>query len=355
VEKRVIHVFRSPEGGWSIRVDNAIGVIAIPGLQITVRPKIPLNHLLFMFAKTGVWPRLDEQRIEIEPSTELTVLTARWFVSATEKLLRLGLVRDYQVVCGEEPTIRGRLEPLSATRRYYSGHLAFKCEYDDFTYDIPLNRIVRAATRVLLAAPFFADEIRHSALRLAARLEDAGDLVTSDLGVGVDRRTAHYPDSVLLAKAVIGSVGRNPLPGGHVGWTFLIRTPEAVEDALRLWLAEALPHAFVRKTGRQLGGTTLTLNPDLVFGPPTAVGDIKYKLSAGEWNRADLYQLVAFATGFRVKRGLLIQFRGPGVRTCPELQVGDLRVSECAWPADPLMRPETAAAQFIKHVENWVA
>jgi 5-methylcytosine-specific restriction enzyme subunit McrC len=327
-EKRVIRVFRNAGRMWTIRVDDAVGVISIPGLQITVRPKIPLSHLLFMFSKTGVWPRLSEEPTEIEPSSDLTVLTARWFVYAAEKLLRSGLVRDYQVVHGEEPAIRGRLEPLSTSRHYYSGRLSFECEYEEFTYNTPLNRIVRAATQILAAAPFLADELRRSALRLAARLEDAGSLLAGDLRACVDRRTAHYRDSVILAKAVIGSVGRTPLGGGQLGWTFLIRTPEAVEDALRLCLTEALPHAFVRKIGRRLGDTMLTLNPDLVFGPPTVVGDIKYKLSSGDWNRSDLYQLVAFATGFRVRRGLLIQFRGPDVRACPELQVGDLHVSD---------------------------
>ena len=77
----------------------------------------------------------------------------------------------------------------------------------------------------------------------------------------MNRRTAYYRDSVLLARAVIRNVGRSPLAGGEFGWTFLIRTPEAVEEALRLWLAEKLSNAFIRKEGQQLSGTRLTLTP----------------------------------------------------------------------------------------------
>ena len=129
VERSVIRVRRTPAGKWMVRVSDAIGVIAIPGLQITLKPKIPLDHLLLMFAKTDVWPRLDEQRTEIEQSSDLFGLIARWFLSTAEQLLRLGLIRDYELERQEHPAVRGRIEPLKTATLYYSGRLAFDCEY----------------------------------------------------------------------------------------------------------------------------------------------------------------------------------------------------------------------------------
>src|SRR5205823_5364065 len=114
-------VRRTPAGKWMVRVSDAIGVIAIPGLQITVKPKIPLSHLLLMFAKTDVWPRLDEQqRTEIQQSADLFELIARWFLSAAEHLLRLGLIRDYELERQEHPAARGRIEALKTATLYYS-------------------------------------------------------------------------------------------------------------------------------------------------------------------------------------------------------------------------------------------
>jgi len=354
-ERRVIRVRRTPAGSWMVRVSDAVGVIAIPGLQITVKPKIPLGHLLLMFAKTDVWPRLDEQRTEIEPSKDLFELIARWFLSAAEQLLRLGLIRDYELERRELPAVRGRLEPLNTALLYYSGRLAFDCEFEDFTYNTPLNRVIRAAAHAVAASPLLSKPIRARAMRVAARIEEADDLTPGDIRVKVDRRTAQYREPVLLAKTIIQSLGRTPLAGGHVGWTFLIRTPEAVEDALRRFLTEALPDGSVQKTRLPLTGTTLTICPDLVFSAPSAVGDVKYKLSTGEWIRSDLYQLVAFATGFRVHHALLVRFREPVVLTCRDLMVGDVHVSERTWPADPLIPATTAAAQFVDGVRDWIA
>ena len=151
--RSVIRAQRTPAGSWMVRVSDAIGVIAIPGLQITVKPKIPLGHLLLMFAKADVWPRLDEQRTEIEQSRELFELITRWFLSAAEQLLRLGLIRDYELERQELPAVRGRLEPLRTSLLYYSGQLAFDCEYEDFTYNTPLNRLIRAAAHAVVASP----------------------------------------------------------------------------------------------------------------------------------------------------------------------------------------------------------
>jgi 5-methylcytosine-specific restriction enzyme subunit McrC len=192
-------------------------------------------------------------------------------------------------------------------------------------------------------------------MRLAARIEEVDNLRPGDMRTAIDRRTAHYRDPILLAKAIIQSLGRTPLAGGHIGWTFLIRTPEAVEDALRLLLSEALSGVSVDKTGLQITNSSLTLNPDLVFRPTSAVGDVKYKLSTGEWSRPDLYQLVAFATGFGVHHALLVRFREPTVLTCCDLVIGDVRVSECAWTADPLIPAPTPAVQFVNGVRSWIA
>jgi 5-methylcytosine-specific restriction enzyme subunit McrC len=353
-ERSVVRVRRTPAGKWLVRVIDAVGVVAVPGLQIVVNPKIPLDHLLLMFRIAKICPRLDEQRIEIEASPNLFDLVARWFLSKAEDLLRLGLLRDYELERDECQSVRGRIEPLNTARLYYSGHLAFDCEYEDFTYNTPLNRLIRAAAQALISTAVLPRELRSRAMRLSARLEEAEDLRPDDIRTSIDRRTAHYKEPVLLAKAIIRSLGRMPLAGGHVGWTFLIRTPETVEEALRLLLSEALHEVSVDKTGLKIAGTSLTLNPDLAFRRPSAIGDVKYKLSTGEWNRPDLYQLVAFATGYSVRQAVLVRFRQPTIPTCCDLTVGDVRVSECTWIADSLMPASIAAAQFVDSVRSWI-
>jgi 5-methylcytosine-specific restriction endonuclease McrBC regulatory subunit McrC len=116
-------------------------------------------------------------------------------------VLRLGLVRDYEVFRREEPSVRGRVALFPTATLYYAGRLAFDCEYDEFTFNTPLNRMIRAAAQAVVAAPMLAQETRSRGIRVAARVEDADDLRAGDLGVEVDRRSAHYREPILLARA----------------------------------------------------------------------------------------------------------------------------------------------------------
>ncbi len=41
-----------------------------------------------------------------------------------------------------------------------------------------------------------------------------------------------------------------------------------------------------------------------------AIGDVKYKLLGAEWERSDLYEVVAFAAGYRVPQAVVATVRG---------------------------------------------
>jgi hypothetical protein len=77
-----------------------------------------------------------------------------------------------------------------------------------------------------------------------------------------------------------------------------------VEAGLRHVFQRDLPEYTVVKQGLRLPPTTMTLNPDLVFGAPAtlAVADVKYKIATDDWKRPDIYQVVTFATAYRVDK-----------------------------------------------------
>ena len=42
--------------GWQVKAANAVGVISVEGLQIVVRPKIPMRHLLYLLVRCKLNP-----------------------------------------------------------------------------------------------------------------------------------------------------------------------------------------------------------------------------------------------------------------------------------------------------------
>ena len=117
---------------------------------------------------------------------------------------------------------------------------------------------------------------------------------------------------------------------------------------------EKLADWSITKHGRQITGTSMTFNPDLVISAGHAVADVKYKLTASEWRRADLYQLVAFAAAFHAQRAALIGFVEPGRDQPPRIRVGTMDLAHLDWPADPTIAPKHAASAFCASTRSWL-
>src|SRR5262249_15747260 len=154
-----------------------------------------------------------------------------------------------------------------------------------------------AAARIVAANPQLLWATRRRARAILARMDEVGDFDATRPWPTLDRRTTHYRDSLSLAAHLLRSDNRDLRHGGADAWTFLIRTADMIETAIRTILQEAYPG--IHKSALQLANSSMTLNPDLVLGARAAVADVKYKLSRSDWDRPDLYQLVAFAAGYR--------------------------------------------------------
>lgn len=172
-------------------------------------------------------------------------------------------------------------------------------------------------------------------------MTDVGPLQHRDIRVQVDRLTHRYRDALGFAKLLVGGRGTAIAHGGVHGWCFLLRTPDVIEEGFRAVLKRALQgRVRIEKVSVVPSGSTISLNPDLVFNGGAAVGDIKYKAMASDWNRPDLYQSVAFAAGFRSWASCVIGFTKEAIALLPApVRVGDIAVQPFAWEATDATSP----------------
>jgi hypothetical protein len=187
-------------------------------------------------------------------------------------------------------------------------------------------------------------------------MSEVGQLQADDLQLAViDRRTAHCREALQLARHVLLSNGRTLLAGPQTARSFLIRTPEMVEQGIRSYIQRALsPSTRVSKEGRELEGSKLRLTPDLLFMPSGAVGDVKYQLNDGRWSRSHIYQAVTFATGFYTKNSLVITFSRRQSTPLDDVRVGQVTLHSAAWKAVSGVGPAEAAADLTSQVRDWL-
>ncbi len=343
-------------GGWRVRVHNAVGLVAVGEQTLQVQPKIPTSHYLHLLERARVIPRRDTERVGVAVDDSLWSLVARWYLTALGDVVKADLIRDYREEREVLPLVRGRINALSTTRQFYKGRIAVDCTYEEFDVDNPLNRVLKAAARVIVASILLERSLRRDGVRLLARLDSVGDLRPGDLAVQADLRTQYYADALQLARHVLLRQGRTLHTGAANGWSFLIPSPNAIEAGVRAVLQQGLADlATVTKRGKALPPSRWTLNPDLVFNDGNRVGDVKYSLATGSWSRAHIYQATTFATGYRTNRALVVGFRPPTAPTTPaDVRVGDVTIRYIAWDADPTIEPETAADALVNACRAWL-
>lgn len=355
-DRTVIRCTRLGPDRWSVRVIDAVGLIAVGQLQIEVKPKIPIDHFLYLLNMSGRFPRLDTTKLQAARGLSLWDMVAAWFLSETERLLRKGLLKDYEETRGWLSSIRGRIVTTETVLALATGRLEALCIYEEFETDTPLNRVIKEAARLVSASPTLSWPNRRRATTIVSSMPNAGRLRASDLSVEVDRHSRSYASSIALAQHIIAGQGRTIESGPEIAWTFLIRTPELIEEGVRAVLRRELAgRREVVKQGRQIPGSTLTFNPDLLFDGGTAIGDVKYKWLGREWKRTDLYQAVAFAVAFETDLAALGGFRATPLPAPRRLVIGDIEVREFEWIANADVPPEEAGKILATAVDQWLS
>ncbi len=353
-DRTVIRCERSGPDSYRVKVSDAVGVVSVGDLNLLVRPKMSEDHFLYLLEASGEFPRIADQPAQIAAGRSLWELVARWYVNVLERLLRSDLRRDYRPQQDPLNYVRGRIHPLPTARSVLVGRIEVYCEYEEFDTDTALNRMLLAAARTVVIGHGLNDDLRRRARKLTLRMDGISALQPGDMHATVDRVTGHYSDSITLARSILRNQHRTLAVGAEAAWTFLIRTPEAVERGLVVRLNEQLSPIHNLRARKLLVAPGITVNPDIVIDNSRAVADVKYKLTSPQWRRSDLYQVVAFAEAFRATDAAIIDFASTQ-NAAAVVKFGDITVRNLTWPTQPGVTPEQGAARLAAQVLDWLA
>jgi 5-methylcytosine-specific restriction enzyme subunit McrC len=242
-----------------------------------------------------------------------------------------GATRAYQTVEEELPRLRGTWLLATQLRRPDRAH-RFSVRYDEFTVDIPLNRVFRFVVERLSRLT------RSSAnARLLGELRQLLDEVTllpvvtaQDVDrITLNRLNTHYAPLLNLARLFLDDGALQVAAGDNALFAFVFdmnavfegfvagflrRHPAAIPEELRS--ARLAAQGGNKRLYLASSGTTphFRLKPDLLFqrdDVTPAIADTKYKrLDPGDKklgiSEADFYQMFAYAQRYCCPRVILI-------------------------------------------------
>ncbi|MCZ0938679.1 MAG: hypothetical protein OXJ55_08590 [Caldilineaceae bacterium] len=335
-----IEPVRGARGRYRLKPGSTVGALEVDGASVFIKPKIEMSQLLslacYAMSKLG----FRKEMFDFKEDETLPDILALALSQAARRAFSRGLLRGYLTEEDALYTVRGRIRFDAQIRRRYGIPLPVELRFDEFTEDILANRMVKAAAARLGRMSLRSSEARRGLGRIAAILENVSPVEFRRRNVPevrFDRLNEHYRHVVGLARLILlhsefearhGDVRAN---GFLVDMNYLFQ--EFVTQALQEQLAGSGITLRAEKGAWFDDDKRAWLKPDFSCWEDSDtcffVGDAKYKdLTGTSAEKADLYQLLAYASALNLPGGLLIYAQGEDEaatykiqNTCKQLEV----------------------------------
>ncbi len=303
------------EDEYELRAGSSVGTVVLPTLQLLIRPKVDIRNVLFLLGYGTELATWAQEQFPYEEEPDLLRAVARIFEAEVSRSARQGLIRGYQAKRETLTTLRGRIDVARQFRLRQGRPFPLECSFEEYTEDVRLNRVVKAAIRRLLQVPGLSPGVARM-LRFRYRLFDEVASVEYAPGsvpdIGYTRLHEHWRPAGELARIILNQDSLRDEIGKTMGIAFTVDMNELFERFVEKIVDREARRAglcLVPQARRQLS-TSVYMKPDLVLqrgGSDLAVGDAKYKdPSDGGLRNEDLYQLLAYCVALGLERGLLI-------------------------------------------------
>lgn len=349
-------------GKWKLLPNGFVGAVQIDDLLVEVKPKgkVSISQILFLlsYAKD---PGFRPQNVEAEATDDLWAALGETLARLGERATSRGVLQGYVSRNEALRTVRGRIRMSDQVTRRPGLMFPIEVTHDEYTIDIPENRILRAAVRRMLAVPRLNAEVRRRLLHLDQKLADVSSFVRGDRlpQWAPSRLNAAYVPALRIAEVVLQNMVAEATAGKFHVASFVVNMAKVFEDFVTVALTEALrkyPGRTVAqyKTYLDEPGSDdvprVVLRPDIVHfvdREPTLIFDAKYKAASasGQYPNADHYQMLAYATAIGRAEAWLI-YADSGTPTRRRVRNSEISVHE--YPIDLSGNP----AEIITRVES---
>lgn len=297
---------------WNLKATSYAGAIRVGDLAVMIRPKIPLENLLYMLSAGQTDPDFGTSLIGFEEDELLPALAA-FYERLVADTLKRGVLKAYKEHNETLVALRGRID-VPAMLRTGGMPAPVPCRFDELSIDIAENQILRTAAVALATYPDVAPAVRRN-LRRAVGALDGVQIVDPRAipPITLTRLNRYYEPALRMAEVILRSGGVRDRAGTLEASTFLIDMNRLFERFVTVQLRRLLAGKLEVRDQEQHHldvGRKIPMRPDLVFyrrGEPVLVADVKYKLTDDGFGRnADYYQLLAYCTSLGLAEGLLI-------------------------------------------------
>ncbi|WP_335991003.1 McrC family protein [Glycomyces sp. MUSA5-2] len=349
------------DGRWRLQTAGKVGSVRIGGLDVHVKPKMGIARLLFLlgYAKN---PNFLPEDTPGTVEDDLWPALAESLVRYCERALARGPIRGYTPVEATLPLVRGRILVAEQIAARPGQSFPLEVRHDDHTTDVPENRVLRTALRIMSGVPRLPDGIPGRIARLDARLSEVRCLTgaSPNLAWSPTRLNAHYGDALQIAEIVLRHQSAESGPGGLKVASFVIPVHRVFEDFVAVALRESFARFRVRVDDQVSSylddQRTIRIRPDVVAslnGEPNTIVDAKYKFQDNSGTNGDVFQIVSYCTALGVTTGCLVYAHGAKEAAWRSIRNSPIRILQ--YPLDLTATPALLLRSIAELAERLLA
>jgi 5-methylcytosine-specific restriction enzyme subunit McrC len=333
-------------GRDALTAQNLVGVIAAGDTSCEILPKVDRDaqgdtpelrrQLVQMLGVAHDLPIADDAAttLDTQRHTLLEVLIGR-FAREAGDAVRRGMPRAYVAHADDLPALRGRLQVSRQFTSLVATPNRLACQYDEFSDDIALNQVIKAAI-VRLRRLARSHPNQRALAELALIYADVADVPVAMLRwdrIVPDRTNARWQGLLRLARLILGDRFQSSASGPADGFALLFDMNALFEryvEKLLAPIATAMGMRLVTQGGARSclhpesgQGALFATYPDVQIvtdGVTRLVIDTKWKrlVDSAEdrkmgVSQADLYQMMAYAQLYACDRLVLLYPHHPGL------------------------------------------
>ena len=354
-------------GAVELAAHDLIGVIAFGGdaaggLRLHIQPKTPLANLFFMLTYAYELPDFRGAESPLATADDLFAFLVDIFVKRVDRLVRDGIARGYVESDDDPAFLRGRLRPMEHLRRSATRPGRFPQQLNEFTADLPENRILKFTLWRLARAGPGDDALRRRLRRTLSAFSEVSLAAVTPADcerVVYTRLNESYRTPVNLARLFLQHLSLEGHAGGTPFMSYLLPMAKVFEAFAGRYLRESYRgHPRLRvELQRPIAldeEARVAGRPDIVLyrnGQPWAILDTKYKLFDDAPNDTDRNQMYAYCGAMGVRRAVLVYADAAPVDYVVRLRGGAGPVTLAAQS----LALDGALAEFQARCADWAA
>ena len=152
------------DGAYRLKPSSYIGAINIGELAVVVRPKIPIDRVMFLITYAMDPKNWRRDPVVLDRDDDCLEAIVFAFAHRTRQAIQRGLLQGYRREEDALNTVRGRIRFGDQIGRRFAVPLPIEVAYDEYTEDIEKNRLLKTAIH-LLGHTFIRSEAARQEVR----------------------------------------------------------------------------------------------------------------------------------------------------------------------------------------------